>query len=434
MPGPRLARNPPTGVSSPASSSARPAPHPLAWTLPGLPGPRGCPGARRCRRTAARRSRPPRRDPRPRLRDDGSEGPPRPRCYLCLLELRARVAAAPEQCRPCRSSATPRRRPRGGSQGRLGRVSFEQRAGDAVERRAVLFEQVIASSYAPSVRRACSAVAQALGPPRAHSCPRASSARRRLRTFRTRTPSRGRRDLLEVVGCPVRDLAEDDLLGCAAGEPDLHPVDQLLARVQVAVLVGQVKRSRVRLRAPRWWPSARIAHEVCHHGVASLVVGEDAPLLLGDDAALLKTADDALERRLEIRLRDVVAVVTRGEDRCLVRDVGQVRAGQPGGLACDELKVDVGREGLAPRVNSQDLLAAGEIPRRDEDLPVEPAGPERAGSRSSSRFEAPPMTITWPPSLPLKPSSSTRSWFSVWSCSRLSPRPSASSGRRRARR
>ena len=110
--------------------------------------------------------------------------------------------------------------------------------------------------------------------------------------------------------------------------------------------------------------------------MASLV-REDPTLLLGDDAALLKPADDPLERRLEVRLRDVVAVVTRGEDRCLVRDVGQVGAGQPGGLARDEVKVDVGREGLAPRVNSQDLLAAGEIRRRDEDLAVEPAGPEQ---------------------------------------------------------
>src|SRR5829696_1241545 len=114
----------------------------------------------------------------------------------------------------------------------------------------------------------------------------------------------------------------------SAGEPDLHPVDQLLARVQVAVLVGQVERvaERVSARHDRGLLHG-IAHEVRHHGVASLVVREDATLLLGDDAALLKAADDPLERRLEVRLRDVVAVVARGEDRCLVCDVGQVRTG-----------------------------------------------------------------------------------------------------------
>ena len=47
-------------------------------------------------------------------------------------------------------------------------------------------------------------------------------------------------------------------------------------------------------------------------------------------------------------------------------------------------------------------------------------GRRSAGSRSWMRFEA-PITITWSPVS--NPSSSTRSWFSVWSCSRLKPLP-----------
>src|SRR5918999_4966660 len=49
-------------------------------------------------------------------------------------------------------------------------------------------------------------------------------------------------DLLEVVGGAVRDAAEHDLLGRPARERDLHPVDELLARVQVPLLVGKVER------------------------------------------------------------------------------------------------------------------------------------------------------------------------------------------------
>ena len=56
-------------------------------------------------------------------------------------------------------------------------------------------------------------------------------------------------DPLEVVGGAVRDAAEDDLLGRPAGEEDHHQVDELLARVQVAVLARHVERVAERLAA-----------------------------------------------------------------------------------------------------------------------------------------------------------------------------------------
>ena len=53
----------------------------------------------------------------------------------------------------------------------------------------------------------------------------------------------------EVVGGAGGHPAEGDLLGDAAGEQHLHVVDQLLARLQVAVLLRQVERVAERLAA-----------------------------------------------------------------------------------------------------------------------------------------------------------------------------------------
>ena len=123
----------------------------------------------------------------------------------------------------------------------------------------------------------------------------------------------------------------------------------------------------------------RVAHQVRHQRVAGLVVGEDALLLLADDAALLEAGDDALHRRLELGLADAVEVAAAGEDRRLVADVREVGAGETGGLARDGVEVDVVRERLAARVDLEDLLAAGEVGRRDEQLPVEAARAEQRG-------------------------------------------------------
>ena len=55
--------------------------------------------------------------------------------------------------------------------------------------------------------------------------------------------------LLEVARGTVRDPAEDDLLGGTPGERDLHHVEELLLRVEVAVLDGEVVREAERVAA-----------------------------------------------------------------------------------------------------------------------------------------------------------------------------------------
>ncbi len=183
---------------------------------------------------------------------------------------------------------------------------------------------------------------------------------------------------LEVVGSPVRDRAEDDLLGRAPGKHDLHEVEELLLRVEVPVFLGRVERVAEGGAARddgHLLDGLRVADEVRHERVATLVVGEDPLLLLGDDAPLLEPGDDPLYRRLEVGLADELLLRAAGENGGLVADVGEVGAREAGGLSRNLSQVDVGSERLPAGVDGEDVLASGDIGRRDEDLPVEAARP-----------------------------------------------------------
>ncbi len=168
------------------------------------------------------------------------------------------------------------------------------------------------------------------------------------------------RHLLEVAGGAVRDPAEDDLLGGPAGERDLHHVEQLLLRVEVAILDGKVVGEAESVAAPddrHLLDRHHVAHQVGEERVAALVVGEDPLLLLGHDATLLEAGQHALHRAFEVLLPDVLLIVAGREDGCLVRDVREIGAGQAGGAAGEHGDVDVRAERLRARVDAQDLLA-----------------------------------------------------------------------------
>ena len=66
-----------------------------------------------------------------------------------------------------------------------------------------------------------------------------------------------------------------------------------------------------------------------HEGVATLVVGEDAPLLLGQHLALLEARDDTLERPVEIGLRDRQVAAAASLDSRLVADVRELGPSEP---------------------------------------------------------------------------------------------------------
>src|SRR6266540_1240450 len=189
-------------------------------------------------------------------------------------------------------------------------------------------------------------------------------------------------DALEVVRSAVRHCAEDDLLGRPAGEEDFHQVEELILRVEVAVFLGCVERvaESVASRDDRnLLHGLRAADKVGHERVAALVIGQDPLLLLGDDTALLESCDHALHRSVEIALPDLLLLRTTREDRRLVADVGEIGARQPGGLPGDRLQIDVRSKGLAPRVDAEDGLPPGEVGGRHQNLAVEPAGAEQGG-------------------------------------------------------
>ena len=110
-------------------------------------------------------------------------------------------------------------------------------------------------------------------------------------------------------------------------------------------------------------------------GVPRLVEGDDLLLALVDaPALLLEPRDDPLDRLLELAARDEVLVPPRGEERRLVHDVREVRAGEARRPRGDGAQVHVRPELHVLRVDLEDLLAPALVGAIDEHLPVEAAG------------------------------------------------------------
>ena len=111
---------------------------------------------------------------------------------------------------------------------------------------------------------------------------------------------------LEVVGGAGGDRAEHDLLGHASAEQHRHVVEQLLARLQVAVLGGQVERVAERLPARHDRDAVHAVdrrQQLAAQRMPGLVEGDHALLVRVQHASRLHAGDHALERRVEVRHR-----------------------------------------------------------------------------------------------------------------------------------
>ena len=191
------------------------------------------------------------------------------------------------------------------------------------------------------------------------------------------------RDALEVVRGAVRDPAEDDLLGGPAGEEDHHQVDELLARVQVAVLGRHVERVAERLPARddrRLLRREEVADEVGHDRVPGLVVGEDPLLLLGDDAALLEPGDDALHGAPRSpRSGCTAAPVRAARIAASLQRFARSAPVSPEVWRATRSRSTSAASGLPRRVDAEDRLASGDVRRGHVDLPVEASRAQQRG-------------------------------------------------------
>ena len=192
----------------------------------------------------------------------------------------------------------------------------------------------------------------------------------------------GRR-ALDVVRSAGGDIAEDQLLRRAAAQQRDNLAEQIRPGEVRPVLVGQGDGHAARLSArdDRDLVDRVVVGQSVHHdGVARLVIRRQAALMLRNDAAvLLGPGDDLDDGLIEQRHVDRGQVAPTGEQRRLVEQVLQIRAGEARRAPGDLREVDVLGEGLVARVDGEDLLAALDIRQADIDLPVKAARAQERG-------------------------------------------------------
>ena len=133
-----------------------------------------------------------------------------------------------------------------------------------------------------------------------------------------------------------------------------------------------------RLMIVTLWTGSHFGQDAHHDGVAALVEGDDLLLGVADHpAAPLRAGHDPLERLLELGHPDDLLVPPGGQDRGLVDEVREVRAGEAGRLLGDALDVDRLVERLALGVDLEDRRPAAHVGPVEDDLAVEPAGPQQ---------------------------------------------------------
>ncbi len=117
--------------------------------------------------------------------------------------------------------------------------------------------------------------------------------------------------------------------------------------------------------------------QLAAQGVTSLVVGDDSLLVIGQGPTRLHSRHDPLECRIEVAHLDLRGASPRREDRRLVGDVRQIRAGESRCLTRQQLQVDVIRERLVAGMHGENALAAADVGRGDKDLAIEAPGSQQ---------------------------------------------------------
>mmetsp|Transcript_743 Transcript_743/g.2210 ORF Transcript_743/g.2210 Transcript_743/m.2210 type:complete len:654 (+) Transcript_743:52-2013(+) len=200
-------------------------------------------------------------------------------------------------------------------------------------------------------------------------------------------PPRDAAHLLQVARRTRRHhvLPVDDLLDDAPRERDGELTLEVALRVEARghLLLGGREEGEA-ARAVRARQDGHLGHlvvvrrEGAHDGVARLVVGNEPLPLREGGAGLLDHADsDAVDGVVDLVVPDHRLVVARRHDRRLVEQVGQRGAREARRPLGDHHHVEVVGEGLAARVDLEDLEPPVHVGKVDGHAPVEAARPQQ---------------------------------------------------------
>ena len=115
-----------------------------------------------------------------------------------------------------------------------------------------------------------------------------------------------------------------------------------------------------------------------HKRVPHLVVRHDLALARVQNAVLLfQPGDDALHGIVEVVHRHRIGLAARGEQCCLVDEIGKIGAREAGRERCDLLGIDVRGELHLLHVNAKNLHTSLLIRPIHQHLTVEASGPEQ---------------------------------------------------------
>ena len=183
----------------------------------------------------------------------------------------------------------------------------------------------------------------------------------------------------QVVGGAGRSLPELNQLGGPPAHPDRQRISEVVLAVQVPLVDRQLLGHPEGLAGRQ---DRDLRHRV---GVVRQRGDNRVPGLVDRDRVLLvrqqhvrafpPAEQDPVPGRVEVVRGQHLAVAAHRVDRRLVRQVGQVGAGEPRRPPGHGVQVDVGTQLLVPAVHREDRGALRQRRQRDRDLPVEPPGP-----------------------------------------------------------
>ena len=117
-----------------------------------------------------------------------------------------------------------------------------------------------------------------------------------------------------------------------------------------------------------------------HQRVPHLVVRHDLAFARIEHAVLLfQPGDDAFHRIVEVVHRHRISLAARGEQCCLVDEIGEVRPGKAGSKRCDLLGIDVRGEFHLFHVNAKNLHTSLLIRPIHQHLTVEASRTQQRG-------------------------------------------------------